>query len=145
MGGLECSRCDKVVHDDLEQGFQEVDQRFLATALEVAELPEIASKDIEKLWIPRPSKLNVADKEILSTRQLPENKEKPRPILVGLKSETLQQQWIDASKENCITVGQIVPNFPKEKADDRLYTREALTKYQRTLLYNAKITLLGLI
>ncbi|KAJ8717895.1 hypothetical protein PYW07_005825 [Mythimna separata] len=127
----------------LEQRFQEVEQQSLATALEVAGLPEMPSNDIEKVMDTVASKLNVADREILSTRRLPGSKDKPGPILVELKSKTLQQQWIGASKENCITVGQLVPNIPKEKADDRVYIREALTKYQKTLLYNAKTKLLN--
>ncbi|KAJ8728792.1 hypothetical protein PYW07_006488 [Mythimna separata] len=150
----------------LEQGFQEVEQQSLATALEVAGLPEMPSNDIEKVMDTVASELNVADREILSTRRLPGSKDKPGPILVELKSKTLQQQWIGASKESCITVGQLksktlqqqwigaskescitvgqlVPNIPKEKADDRVYIREALTKYQKTLLYNAKTQLLN--
>ncbi|KAH9628315.1 hypothetical protein HF086_017390 [Spodoptera exigua] len=127
----------------LEQGFQEVEQQSLTTALEVAGLPEMPLNNIEKVMDTVAVKLNLADKEILSTRRLPGSKDKPGPILVELKSKTVQQQWIGASKENCITVGQLMPGVPKEKADDRVYIREALTKYLKTLLYNAKTQLLN--
>lgn len=127
----------------MEQGFQEVEQQSLTTALEVAGLPEIPSNDIQKVMDTVAFKLNVADREIHSTRRLPGSKDKPGPILVELKSKVLQQQWIDASREKSITVGQIVPDAPKEKADDRVYIREALTKYIKTLLYNAKTQLLN--
>ncbi|CAB3261308.1 unnamed protein product [Arctia plantaginis] len=76
------------------------------------------------------AKLNVKDKEVQSTKLQPGTKDRPRSILVELKSKVLQQQWIDAGKEHSLTVGHILQNVPKEKAEARVYKREALTKHQ---------------
>lgn len=127
----------------LEQGFQEVEQQSLASTLEVAGLPEIPPNDLQKVIDTVAVKLNMEDREIHSAKRLPGSKDKPGPIHVELKSKMLQQQWINASKEKCITVGQVVADVSKEKAHDRVYIREALTRYQKTLLYNAKTQLLN--
>lgn len=127
----------------LEQGLKDVEQKSLLNSLEIAGLPEVAPKEIDKIIETIASKLDVNMKDVQSSQRLPGSKEKPGSILVELKSKSLQQQWIDAGKDKCLTVGMVAPNAPKEKADGRVFIREALTKYQKTLLFNAKAQLLN--
>lgn len=127
----------------LEQGLKEFEQQSLGTFLEIAGLPEILSKDMCKVVDTVAHKLNVEQKYIQSSRRLFGTKDKPGPLLVELKSKELVQKWVEAGKAHCLTVGQILPSVQKEKADDRVYIREALTKYQKTLLYNTKSELLN--
>lgn len=127
----------------LEQGIKDFEQKSLTTTLEIAGLPDIPLNEVRNLVETVASKLNMEENNIQSSQRLPGTKEKPGPILVELKSKIFQQQWIDAGKEKSLTVGQLVPDVVKEKADDRVYIREALTKFQKSLLYNAKTQLLN--
>nr|XP_034838835.1 uncharacterized protein LOC117994968 [Maniola hyperantus] len=68
-------------------------------------------------------------------------KDKPCTILLELKTKNVRNEWITASKEKSISVAQVLPNVVKEKADDRVFVREALTKHVKTLLFNAKLKL----
>lgn len=127
----------------LEQGYIDSEQKSLTNSFEIAGLPEIQSSEIGPMVESIATKLNVDTKEVQSSRRLPGTRDKPGPILVAVKSKTTQGQWIAAGKEKCLTVGQLVPDAPKEQADSRVYIREALTKYHKTLLFNAKAKLLN--
>ncbi|XP_072948711.1 uncharacterized protein [Epargyreus clarus] len=107
-------------------------------ALEIAGLPEIPPKDVDKMVKTIATELNMDEEQLQSSQLLPGSKDKPGPILVNMKTKLARKQWIDAAKEKCLTVGVLLPNVPKEKADNRVYIREALTKYVKTLLYNTK-------
>lgn len=125
----------------MEQEIQTFEQKSLCSSLEVAGLPEIAIKDVSKILETLANKLELNNSEIQYTQRLPGSKDKPGPLLIELKSKSAKKQWIDASKEKCLTVGQIIPDVSKEIANHRVYIREALTKYMKTLLYNTKAQL----
>lgn len=122
----------------LEQDLKTFEQQSLSTALEVAGLPEMPPNDVKKMVKTIALELNMDEEELQSSQLLPGSKDKPGPILVNMKSKLARKQWIDAGKEKCLTVGILLPDTPREKADNRVYIREALTKYVKTLLYNAK-------
>lgn len=48
---------------------------------------------------------------------------------------------VGLNKEKRLTPGELEPNIPQEKAENRVYLRQALTKYPKTLLYIAKTQL----
>lgn len=125
----------------LEHGLKTVEQKSLSTALEIAGLPEIHSKDIDQIVKTVALNLNMAPEEVQSSQLLPGTKDKPGPILVNMKTKLSRNQWIAASKEKRLTVGTVLPDAPKDKAVSKVYIREALTKYVKTLLYNAKTQL----
>lgn len=125
----------------LEQGLQSFEQQSLATALEIAGLPDVTPKSVENTVKTVVAELNMNEEDIHSSHLLPGSKERSGPILVKLKSKFARKQWIEASKDKCLTVGTLLPNVAKEKANNRVYIREALTKHLKTLLYNAKVQL----
>ncbi|CAK1550358.1 unnamed protein product [Leptosia nina] len=127
----------------LEQGLKDFEQKSLSNSLEIAGLPDIMPNNVHATIEALVSKLDVENKDIQFAQRLPGSKDKPGPILVELRSKILQQQWIDASRNKCVTVGMVVSDAPKEKADERFFVREALTKHQKTLLFNAKTQLLN--
>ncbi|CAH2099429.1 unnamed protein product [Euphydryas editha] len=129
--------------DALELGLNEFEQKFLSSSLEIAGLPEIPHSDIKKVVHSVAVQLKIEDKEIQSSLRLPGTKEKPGSIVVELKSKVLQQQWLEAGKKHRLTVSQLMSNAPKGKDEDPIYIREALTKYQKSLLYKAKTQLLN--
>lgn len=125
----------------LEQGMKTFEQKTLSTSFEIAGLSETAPKDMGSILEAVASKLEVKVSDIQSSRRLPGSKDRPGPILVEMKTKVAQMQWIDAGKVKCLTLGHLFPDMPKEKAENRIYIREALTKHLKTLLYNAKINL----
>lgn len=127
----------------LEQGLKNFEQKELAESLEIAGLPDLPPSETNKLVETVASKLNMNMEDVQSSQRITGSKHRPGPILVGLQSKMIQQRWIDAGRERCLTVGMIKPDVPKEDADKRIYIREALTKHQKSLLYSAKTQLLN--
>lgn len=127
----------------LENDLKDIEQKSLSTSLEIASLPEIPSKDIGKVIKNIASYLEVDGEDIQSSQLLPGTKEKPRSLFIRFKTKKTQRQWIDASKKKCLTIGLLMADVDKEIANNRVYIREALTKYYKTLLYNAKTQLLN--
>ncbi|CAG9137897.1 unnamed protein product [Plutella xylostella] len=125
----------------LEQGMKNFEQKALASTLEIAGLPDFPIKDVSKIVETTASKLNLETSGIQSSQRMPGSKDKAGTILVEMKTKAHQKQWIDASKEKYLTVGLLFPDAPQEKAENRVYIREALTKNLKTLLYNAKTQL----
>ncbi|KAL0860682.1 hypothetical protein ABMA27_010026 [Loxostege sticticalis] len=113
----------------------------LFTCLEMAGLPNIHSNEMPKMLENIASKLDVDTNDVRSSSRLPGSKDNPGPILVEMKTPSARSQWIADSKEKCLTVGALMQNVSQEKAEDRVYLREALTKYVKTLfIYFQKAT-----
>ncbi|XP_041970766.1 uncharacterized protein LOC121727153 [Aricia agestis] len=129
--------------DALEQVFKNFEQKSLTNMLEISGLPEISQKDVKKNVETVAVSINVNEKDVQSSQRLPGTKNKPGSILVELKSKISQEQWIESSKKKTITLGQVLQDIPKEEAENRIFIREALIKYQKTLLYEAKSRLLN--
>ncbi|CAK1586368.1 unnamed protein product [Parnassius mnemosyne] len=122
----------------VEQEIKTYQQKSLSNMVEIAGIPEASLKDVNKVLETLASELNTKVSDIQSSQRLPSSKDRPNPILVEMKTKAAQKQWIKAVKEKCLSVGTILPNSPKEVAEQRVYIREALTKYLKTLLYNTK-------
>ncbi|CAB3233352.1 unnamed protein product [Arctia plantaginis] len=99
----------------------------------------MALKDLRKVVTAVALELNVDQSDIQSIQRLPGTK--TGTIQIGMKNTLARKQWIDASREKKITAGVLLPDIPREVAENRIYVREALTKYTKTLLYNAKAQL----
>lgn len=125
----------------LEQGMNVYEQKNLSSSLEIAGLPNITSIEVPKILENIASELDMSKDDVRSYSRLPGSKDKPAQIIVEMKTPVLRSQWIAASKEKSLTIGTVVPNVSQEKSGERVYLREALTKYIKTLLYTAKIQL----
>lgn len=125
----------------LEQGLRISEQKSLSRSVEIAGMPDIITKDVPQVIQKVASKLELNEHDIQTSQKMSGSKEKPGPILIELKTALIRKQWVDAGKEKCLTVGDVLPNAPKEKAEHRIFIREALTKHVKTLLYNAKMQL----
>lgn len=125
----------------LEQEVKQLEQKSLSTSVEIVGLPETAPKDIGQALVKVASKLDLNVDDILSSQRLPGSKDKPGPILVEMNNKASQVQWITAGKEKRPNLALLFPETPKDKADSRIYIREALTKSLKTLLYTAKTQL----
>lgn len=125
----------------LEQRVNDFEQQALSKTLEVAGLPDNSSLDVDRVLYTVASKLNMNINDIQGSQLSPGSKFKPGPILVEMKTKAAQRKWIEAGKKTNLTAGIILPDTEKEKADGRVYIREALTKHLKTLLYETKTRL----
>lgn len=122
----------------LEQEVKSFQQKSLSNKVEIAGLPEASLKDVGKVLKMLATELNTDVSDIQSSHRLPSAKDRPSPILVEMKTLAAKKLWIEAGKEKCLSVGTILPESPKEVAEQRVYIREALTKHLKTLLFNTK-------
>lgn len=122
----------------LEQVMNTFEQKSLSSSIEIAGLPNVPTIEVQKLIENIASKLDVDKNDVRLSSRLPGSKEKPGQILVEMRTPSARSQWIAASKGKSLTLGSLIPHVSQDKAADRVYIREALTKYIKTLLYTAK-------
>lgn len=122
----------------LEQGMQKFEQKTLSTSLEIAGLPDVPTQELNKVITTIATKLDVEESDVQTTRRIMANRDKPGLLLMEMKSHSARNKWIAASKEKRITAGAVLPGISKDKADSRIFIREALTKPMKTLLYITK-------
>lgn len=125
----------------LEQEIKSLEQKTLSSAVEVAGLPETTPQAVDQIIEKVAIKLKLDVSDIQSSQCQPGSKERPGAILLDMKTKVAQRKWVEAGKEKCLTLGALFPDISKEKAENRVYVREALTKYLKTLLCNAKFKL----
>lgn len=125
----------------LEQEVRNFEQKTLTSALEIAGVPETTTEALEQTLEVIADKLDMDVGDIKSSQRLPGTKERPGSLFLEMKTKVAQKKWVEAGRSKCLTLGVLNPDSPKAIADNRIYVREALTKYLKTLLYNTKLTL----
>lgn len=116
---------------------QEIEQEKLAKCIEIANIPNQNSEDIDKLVEKVALKLKQPLDKIKNVRRIPGKKDQTTNIKVELQDETCQEKWISAAKIIKITVGDIQPT-DRNNSNNVVYIREAMTKNNKTLLWQAK-------
>lgn len=122
----------------LEQLTQEMEQKSLLTYVEISGLPEATVQNPQATIKSLATKLKVEASDVISTRSLTHHKDKPRALLVELRSMESRNLWISAAKQLTPTVGEIMQNALHGESKNPIYIREALTANNKMLLYNAK-------
>ncbi|XP_052742917.1 ras guanine nucleotide exchange factor P-like [Bicyclus anynana] len=127
----------------LEQRLQETEQQKLGDQIEILNLHDCEEKDTKgvvdsiakKLCLPYEDIINVNFK---LPRARKDRGKMPGSILLKMKSENIQQKWIATSKTIKVTVKDIISNANEKSAQETVFLREALTPYNKNLLWNAK-------
>ncbi|KAH9639818.1 hypothetical protein HF086_013803 [Spodoptera exigua] len=125
----------------LEQEVKKFEQKSLSSTLEIAGLPETTLESLGETIEVIAHKLDMDVGDILSSRRIQGSKDRPGPVLLEMKTKVVQKKWVEAGKAKSLTLGVLDSKVPKEKAESRVFIREALTKHLKTLLYNAKLKL----
>lgn len=125
----------------MEQGMRVFEQKSLSNSLEIAGLPDVAPKDVAEVVKKVALKLDLNENDVQNIQKTSGTKDKPGPILLEMKTSSAYKQWVEASKNKCLTVGAVLQDAARDKVGNRIYVREALTKHNKTLLYNAKMKL----
>lgn len=124
----------------LEQLIQETEQRKLSKCIEIHNLPSLEGENIDELVGKIAKKTNLATGDIQLAKRLPGKNDRPGPVHVELKTEQLQTSWLVAAKSNTsrITVLDILPEAPVSKTSANIFICEALTPFNKHLLWYAK-------
>lgn len=124
----------------LEQRLQDIEQRKLSKYVEVHNLPLRENENLNEVMGTVAKKLNQNTEHIKLAKRLPGRGERPGPVQVELKSEEYQMSWITAAKSKRLEIASsvIVPGALPSKANDTVFICEALTPYNKQLLWNAK-------
>lgn len=120
----------------LEQRLQEIEQEKLSNYVEIANVPTQNNEDVKLLVDSIALKLNQPKEQIKSARRLHGWKEQSANILVELKDEDVQENWITAAKSVKPTVSDVLPS--EKNNINVVYVREAMTKHHKQLFWNAK-------
>ena len=122
----------------LEQRLQEIEQDKLAACIEIANVPITDNENPSKLAENAATAINLPIGNILGAKRLSGRMGKPGPVLVRLNDDHTQEKWINTAKKTAIQVINVIPGIPQPLAQETVYIREALTPYNKKLLWTAK-------
>ncbi|XP_039750673.1 uncharacterized protein LOC120626931 [Pararge aegeria] len=120
----------------LEQRLHEIEQEKLINCVEIANVSYPSTEDLSKIVESVAIKLKQPLESVKNSQRLPGKKDQPMNIKVELKDESDQEKWILAAKSSKIIVADICPN--EKNNHNVVFIREAMTKSNKTLLWNAK-------
>lgn len=126
----------------LEQRMQETEQEKLSKTIEIINVPCDQKEVVSEVIVKIANKLQVTNDEIEEVKRLPSRKEQPGLIVIKFKNETSRLKWMSASKLTKLIAEDIVPKCTEmcstNKSYQSIYIREALTRYNKKLLWQTK-------
>ncbi|CAK1595326.1 unnamed protein product [Parnassius mnemosyne] len=126
----------------MEQQIRNMDQKLLDNVLEISGIPEGKNENLEELSSKLASKLNIEKRQVSMVKRLKGRDGKEGVIQLVLQQEEQVNQWIRAARRETIAMEDIIPNVTNpDVAEIRVILRRALTKANKTLLWQAKQTL----
>lgn len=129
----------------LEQRIHEIEQENLTSYVEITNVPSLEENQnpmeiVKKLA----NHINASVEEVECAMRRSSKNDKPGVIIVKLKSEKFQEKWLDLykgmakSETSKIRVRDIIPSAQMPVANNPIYLNEALTPFNKRLLWNAK-------
>lgn len=124
----------------LEQRIQEMEQQKLCKWIEIHNLPCNEGENLLNLVGKVAIKLNQETSDVKQAKRLPGRNERPGAVQIELTSEQKQTSWLAATKPRKakITITEIIPTVLNPKGNESISLCEALTPYNKHLLYTAK-------
>ena len=122
----------------LEQRVQEMEQQQLEKYIEITNIPWDENENLNTILHKIAAKLKVSIEDVNSVKRQTAKKDRPAIIQVEMKDKNIQTKWLTAAKTIKIASSSIVPNLTASTTDETIFIREALTPYNKSLLWNAK-------
>lgn len=124
----------------LEQRIQEIEQQKLLKCIEIHNIPLGENENLTEIVCKISKKLNQNVEYIKHAKRLPGRGDKPGPVHIELKNEEDQTSWITAAKsKNMELTGSVIaPEVHPYKSSDKIFICEALTPYNKQLLWHTK-------
>lgn len=127
----------------LEQRNVELEQQLLGDHVEMSGIPEAKDSDTNKLVENVVIMLGAPKEDVLSVKRLPSRRNGPGAVHVRVRQESTRQQLMTSARSTTITAKDLIPSLSGEPANVKIYVREALSTYQKNLLWQAKQELKG--
>lgn len=125
----------------LEQRIQEIEQQQLSSTITISNVPNEERDNPTVLVEKIAEKLELTCKDIIEVRRLPSRKPQLGTIQVKFSGDASSEKWLQKSKATKIIVANLVKNTPPEISQEPVIIREALTSYNKKLLWNTKLQL----
>jgi hypothetical protein len=124
----------------LEQRIQDMEQQELRTCIELHNVPLRDDENLIQIAGKTAKLLNQNNDDVKEVKRLPGRKDRPGPILVELKTDKIQTSWIAATKTKIgkINSSDIVPDLSVSTSNGTIFVCEALTSFNKQLLWHAK-------
>lgn len=122
----------------LEQRVQDFEQKQLAKTLEISNIPNNTEDDYNIILKKISLQLKVSSNEIEEIKHVSGRKDRPGMLMVKFRVESDKKTWLQNAKTTKIIVGSIMPNATGNIAKEIIYIREALTPYNKKILWTAK-------
>ena len=106
--------------------------------MEISGLPESVLQKPQEVIKSVAVKLKMDEGDVKCTRVMQPHKERSGSLVVEVKNQHIRDQWLAATKQTRSTLGDIVQSVPRELTNTPIFIREALTPYNKMLLYNSK-------
>ncbi|CAG4973485.1 unnamed protein product [Parnassius apollo] len=124
----------------LEQRIQEIEQQSLHKNIEIHNIPYIENENLPEIVGKVAIRLNQNACNVKQMKRLTSKNDRPRPVMIELNSEQTQLAWLAASKSISprITAQEICSHNHSSNVNTAIFICEALTQYNKQLLYYAK-------
>lgn len=121
----------------LEQHIGSIEQANLGNKVEIAGVPYVKDEDLPTISNKIAVELKTDPTKIRSTRRISHKNVPEGPLLVELTDAEAASTIVRASKRNNLTAERVIPNILEESKKSNIFVRMALTKCNKTLLWNA--------
>lgn len=124
----------------LEQRIQEMEQQKLQNTIEIHNIPYTENENLQEIVGKVAIRLNQNASNVKQMKRVPSKNDKPGPVIIELNSDQTQLAWLAASKSISprITAQEICPHNYSSSLNTVIFICEALTQYNKQLLYYAK-------
>lgn len=113
-----------------------MEQEKLCSLVEIANVPVETNEQAIQIATNLANNIKQPREGIKSSQRVQGKKDQPSKILVLLRDEETRDRWLMAAKTTKTTVSDIHPTIQNNK--NAVYIRESMTKYNKSLFWNAK-------
>lgn len=121
----------------MEQRLHEIEQQQLAKTIEISNIPQGKQEEAENIVKKVGEKLQLPTNEIQNIKCLSGRNERPSTYQITFYREELKSIWLTNAKTKNITASDILPDVTGT-SNGTIYVREALTPYNKKLLWSTK-------
>lgn len=121
----------------VEQRVHELEQGQLQNFIEVSGIPAIENENPTLLVKNLAKKLDIDESGIKTAKRLGNRGEKAGYLLVELQEEN-RNCWLQKARTVKPVIGDLIPHTNENEKEKKIFVREALTPYNKELLWKAK-------
>lgn len=122
----------------LEQRMQDMEQKQLSCTIEVAGIPFMDNENTTKLIQKVAEKMNLDNKTTRNIKRTGVRAGQGGLLLVEFSEAGERELWLSKARDANVLLSDIQPDVADDQAKVRIFVREALTHYNKQLLWKTK-------